>query len=96
MNIVKIGLLDSKYNILEILVNGLKIYKNEYKLLHLIVLSIRSYVDLEEECPMIDYSIPNNFMNLGLLEELYTLVNYSSPIREQVESLIDEIEGFKI
>ena len=93
---VKIGLLDSKYNVLEILVNGLRLYPDNLKLLALIIFSIKGYVDLQEENPMIDYSIINNLMNFGLLDELYKLVDNSGPLTEKIEELIDELECFKI
>ncbi len=94
LNIVRIGLLDDqKFDIPYILLNGLRLLPNDHKLVNNIANSIKLYLQLSDECPMLDYSIVGKFMEYGLLEEMTKLLNHPyDKTRIIAEEIIDEYD----
>ena len=90
---VKFELLIDDFDILEMLVNGLRIFPKEYRLLGNLLLAIRSYIQIQDDNPMLDFSILGRLKGYGLMEEITLLLEcpYENT-RLLAENILDEYD----
>jgi hypothetical protein len=89
---IRINLLDTKYNLPEMLVHGLVWFDKNPKLVYLILSAIRKILDLDDERQMLDMSIQSSFIKHGLYEELSKLINHTEDnISNLAGKLLDDI-----
>jgi hypothetical protein len=94
LNIARVNILQNgKYDLFKILFSGFEFLKGESKLISMILLSLKHYLELEEEEGMLDvnFSIRDNMLNMGLENVLESFLNYPNEnVKNIVESMLDK------